>query len=74
MNFVGIQAAKDLGGFSVMFFIIYFAFAQLGYLLFGVQVLSAQSLSHPWAQRERERTRKKTINDTERNRKRKKKY
>ena len=32
------QAAKDLGGFSVMFFIIYFAFAQLGYLIFGVQV------------------------------------
>ncbi len=32
------QAAKDLGGFSVMFFIIYFAFVQLGYLLFGVQV------------------------------------
>jgi diacylglycerol kinase len=32
------QAAKDLGGFSVMFFIIYFAFAQLGYLIFGIQV------------------------------------
>ena len=32
------QATKDLSGFSVMFLIIYFAFVQLGYLLFGVQV------------------------------------
>ena len=31
-------SAKDLGGFSVMFFIIYFAFVQLGFLLFGIQV------------------------------------
>ncbi len=31
-------AAKDLSGFAVMFFIIYFAFVQLGYLLFGTQV------------------------------------
>ncbi len=32
------SAAKDLSGFTVMFFIIYFAFVQLGYLLFGTQV------------------------------------
>ncbi len=32
------RCAKDLAGFAVMFFIIFFAFAQLGYLLFGTQV------------------------------------
>ena len=32
------QCAKDVAGFGVMFFIIFFAFAQLGYLLFGTQV------------------------------------
>ena len=32
------QSTKDLSGFSVMFFIIYFAFVQLGFLLFGIQV------------------------------------
>jgi polycystin 2 len=30
--------AKDLAGFAVMFFIIFLAFAQLGYLIFGTQV------------------------------------
>lgn len=32
------KCAKDLGGFAVMFFIIFLAFAQLGYLLFGSQL------------------------------------
>lgn len=32
------QCAKDVAGFAVMFFIVFFAFAQLGYLLFGTQV------------------------------------
>lgn len=32
------RAKKDLVGFLVMFMIIFFAFAQLGYLLFGTQV------------------------------------
>jgi len=32
------KAKKDLAGFMVMFMIIFFAFAQLGYLLFGTQV------------------------------------
>ena len=32
------QCAKDVMGFGVMFFIVFFAFAQLGYLLFGTQV------------------------------------
>lgn len=32
------QCAKDIAGFGVMFFIVFFAFAQLGYLLFGTQV------------------------------------
>ncbi|GAB6019631.1 TRP-like ion channel Pkd2 [Chamberlinius hualienensis] len=32
------KCAKDIGGFAVMFFIVFFAFAQLGYLLFGSQV------------------------------------
>ncbi|PAA56728.1 hypothetical protein BOX15_Mlig009305g2 [Macrostomum lignano] len=30
--------AKDLLGFAVMFFIVFFAFAQLGYLIFGTKV------------------------------------
>lgn len=36
-------ATKDLSGFSVMFCIIYFAFVQLGYLLFGIQVRDFRS-------------------------------
>ena len=32
------KCAKELGGFTVMFFIIFFAFAELGYLVFGTQV------------------------------------
>ena len=32
------RCAKDVAGFGVMFFIVFFAFAQLGYLLFGTQV------------------------------------
>lgn len=32
------QCSKDIAGFGVMFFIVFFAFAQLGYLLFGTQV------------------------------------
>jgi hypothetical protein len=38
INSVTHQAAGDLSGFSVMFGIIYLAFVQLGYLLFGTQV------------------------------------
>lgn len=32
------RCAKDIAGFGLMFFIVFFAFAQLGYLLFGTQV------------------------------------
>lgn len=32
------RSAKDVGGFAIMFFIFFFAYAQLGYLLFGTQV------------------------------------
>ncbi|KAA0196751.1 Polycystin 2 [Fasciolopsis buskii] len=32
------NCAKDLAGFSVMFFIVFFSFAELGYLAFGTQV------------------------------------
>ena len=32
------RCAGDILGFGVMFFIVFFAFAQLGYLLFGTQV------------------------------------
>ena len=32
-----LQSAKDVAGFGVMFFIVFFAFAQLGFLLFGTQ-------------------------------------
>uniref|UniRef100_A0A8C8BDB9 Polycystin 2 like 1, transient receptor potential cation channel n=1 Tax=Otus sunia TaxID=257818 RepID=A0A8C8BDB9_9STRI len=32
------RCAKDILGFAIMFFIVFFAYAQLGYLLFGSQV------------------------------------
>uniref|UniRef100_A0A669B9G5 Polycystin 2 like 1, transient receptor potential cation channel n=2 Tax=Oreochromis niloticus TaxID=8128 RepID=A0A669B9G5_ORENI len=32
------RCAKDIFGFAIMFFIVFFAYAQLGYLLFGTQV------------------------------------
>lgn len=32
------RCAKDILGFAVMFFLVFFAYAQLGYLLFGTQV------------------------------------
>ena len=32
------RCAKDIAGYSLMFFIVFFAFAQLGYLLFGSQL------------------------------------
>ncbi|XP_072846215.2 polycystin-2-like protein 2 isoform X2 [Pogona vitticeps] len=32
------RCAKDIIGFAIMFFIIFFAYAQLGYLVFGSQV------------------------------------
>ncbi|EHB02889.1 Polycystic kidney disease 2-like 1 protein [Heterocephalus glaber] len=31
--------AKDILGFAIMFFIVFFAYAQLGYLLFGMQII-----------------------------------
>ncbi|KAJ8014337.1 hypothetical protein DPEC_G00039190 [Dallia pectoralis] len=34
------RCAKDIMGFAIMFFIVFFAYAQLGYLLFGTQVQS----------------------------------
>ncbi len=34
-----LQSAKDVAGFGVMFFIVFFAFAQLGFLLFGTQAI-----------------------------------
>ena len=32
------RCAKDVAGFAVMFFIIFLAYAQWGYLIFGSQV------------------------------------
>ncbi|XP_022247733.1 polycystin-2-like, partial [Limulus polyphemus] len=32
------RCSKDIAGFAVMFFIVFFAYSQLGYLLFGSQV------------------------------------
>ncbi|XP_015203008.2 polycystin-2-like protein 1 [Lepisosteus oculatus] len=32
------RCAKDILGFAIMFFIVFFAYAQLGYLLFGTEV------------------------------------
>ncbi len=43
------QSAKDVAGFGVMFFIVFFAFAQLGFLLFGTQVRTGEKGSPvPW--------------------------
>lgn len=38
--------SKDLSGFTVMFFIIFFSFAELGYLLFGTQVVDFRDLTN----------------------------
>jgi len=40
------RCAKDVVGFAVMFFIVFFAFAQLGYLLFGTQVRDFSSFGN----------------------------
>ncbi|XP_037533787.1 polycystic kidney disease 2-like 1 protein [Nematolebias whitei] len=32
------RCAKDILGFAIMFFIVFFAYAQLGYLIFGMEV------------------------------------
>ena len=32
------RCAKDVGGFTIMFLIIFLAYAQLGYLVFGTQI------------------------------------
>ncbi|MBN3276200.1 PKD2 protein, partial [Polyodon spathula] len=40
------HCAKDIIGFAVMFFIVFFAYAQLGYLLFGCQVDSFSSFKN----------------------------
>ncbi len=34
------RAAKDVASFAIMFFIVFFAFAQLGFFLFGTQVMT----------------------------------
>jgi polycystin 2 len=38
------RSSGDIGGFSVMFFIVFFAFAELGYLLFGTQLEDYRSV------------------------------
>ena len=40
------RCAKDLLGFAVMFFIIFFAFAQLGYLIFGTLIRDFSSFGN----------------------------
>lgn len=40
------RCATDLAGFAVMFFIIFLAFAQLGYLIFGTQVKDFSSFEN----------------------------
>lgn len=39
------RCAKDILGFAVMFFIVFFAYAQLGYLLFGATVADYNSFT-----------------------------
>uniref|UniRef100_A0A4W3H8Z4 Uncharacterized protein n=1 Tax=Callorhinchus milii TaxID=7868 RepID=A0A4W3H8Z4_CALMI len=40
------HCAKDIAGFAIMFFIIFFGYAQLGYLIFGAQVESFHTFSN----------------------------
>uniref|UniRef100_A0A8C4QNU7 Polycystic kidney disease 2-like 1 n=1 Tax=Eptatretus burgeri TaxID=7764 RepID=A0A8C4QNU7_EPTBU len=40
------RCAKDILGFAIMFFIIFFAYAQLGYLIFGIQVKDFSTFSN----------------------------
>nr|AKN21730.1 PKD2-4 [Schmidtea mediterranea] len=40
------RCSKDLAGFAIMFFIIFIAFAQLGYLIFGAQVNDFSKLQY----------------------------
>lgn len=39
------QSKKDLGSFMVMFFIVFFAFAQVGYLFFGTVVSDFKTIT-----------------------------
>jgi hypothetical protein len=39
------RCATDVAGFAIMFFIIFFAYAQLGYLIFGTQVKDFSTFS-----------------------------
>ena len=43
--FFNFRCAGDVAGFAVMFFIVFFAFAQLGYMIFGSQVKDYSSFS-----------------------------
>ncbi|XP_071829952.1 polycystin-2-like protein 1 isoform X3 [Apostichopus japonicus] len=40
------RCAKDVGGFTIMFLIIFFAYAQLGYLIFGTQIKDFRSIMY----------------------------
>ncbi|CAF0976109.1 unnamed protein product [Adineta ricciae] len=40
------KCARDISGFALMFFIIFFAFAQLGYLTFGIQIEGFRSFQY----------------------------
>lgn len=40
------RCAKDVTGFAIMFFIVFLAYAQLGYLIFGTQVHDFSTFSY----------------------------
>ena len=40
------KCARDISGFAIMFFIIFFAYVQLGYLIFGIQVESFRAFQY----------------------------
>jgi hypothetical protein len=40
------RCAADVSGFAVMFFIVFFAYAQLGYLWFGTQIYDFSTFTH----------------------------
>ena len=38
------RCSKDLAGFAIMFFIVFFAFAELAYFIFGTQIEDFKNL------------------------------
>ncbi|PSN29497.1 hypothetical protein C0J52_25163, partial [Blattella germanica] len=61
LDFCILACAKDIGGFAIMFFIIFFAFAQLGYLLFGTQNMFLAIINDTYSDVKSEITAQKSV-------------